>query len=97
MNPKARPVLDPSDVEVGFAGSASSPRGGHRRRLSRALDQRAMTVTLRHRPTGIVLLGEIPEWHYSRDEMRRLKDGVIERLMRELEKAVARHPRVPGR
>jgi hypothetical protein len=28
--------------------------------------------------------------------MRKLKDAVVERLMRELEQAVARHLRVPG-
>jgi hypothetical protein len=54
MNPKVRPVIDPADVAVGFTGSASSPRGGNRLRLSRALDVRAMTITVRHLPTGIV-------------------------------------------
>jgi len=56
-----------------------------------------MAVTVRHRPTGIVLRGEIPEGHYSKDEMRKLKDAMIERLKRELERAVAKHLRVPGR
>jgi histone H3/H4 len=37
-----------------------------------------------------------PKGHYSKDEMRKLKDAVVERLMRELEQAVARHLRVPG-
>jgi len=97
VKPKVRRVLDPADVEVGLTGSASSPRTGNRRRLSRALDLRAMTVTVRHRPTGIVLQGDIPEEHYSKDEMRKLKEAVVERLMRELEQAVARHLRVPGR
>ena len=97
MKAKTRPVIEPADIEVGWTASASSPRSGNRRRLSRALDSRAMTITVRHRPTGIVLRGEIPEGHYSRNEMRKLKDAVTERLMRALEQAVARHLRVPGR
>ena len=56
-----------------------------------------MAITVRHRPTGITLRGEIPEGHYSRGEMRKLKDALVERLMRELEEAVARRLRVPGR
>jgi hypothetical protein len=49
------------------------------------LDLRAVAITVTHRPTGIVLRGEVPEGHYSRDEMRKLKDAVVERLMRDLE------------
>jgi hypothetical protein len=95
--PNARPVMDPADVGVFTMGSASSPRTGNRRRLSRALDSRSMAITVTHGPTGIVLRGEIPEGHHSKDEMRKLKDVVVERLMRELEQAVARHLRAPGR
>jgi hypothetical protein len=90
-------VLDPADVEVGFTGAASSPRSGHRRRLSRALDLRAMTITVRHRPTGIVLRGDIPEGHYSKNEMRKLREALVERLMRELGLVVARQLRASGR
>jgi hypothetical protein len=56
-----------------------------------------MAVTVRHRDTGVALQGVIPEGHYSKDEMRKLKVATIEQLMRELEQAVARHLRVPGR
>jgi len=94
---KASPVITPSDVDVAFSGSASSPRGGHRRRLSRALDLRAMAVTVRHRPTGVAIQGFIPEGHYSKDEMRKLKEALIAELMRELGQAVARHLRLAGR
>jgi hypothetical protein len=97
VKPKTTPVLDPSDVEVTSSGSASSLRTGNRRRLSRALDLRAVVIRVRHRPTGIPIRGEVPEGHYSRDEMRQLKDAVVEQLMRELEQAVARQLRVPGR
>ena len=97
MKPKTTPVINPADVEITSSGSASSPRGGHGRRLSRALDLRAMVITVTHRPTGIVLRGEVPEGHYSKDEMRKLKDAVVERLMHKLEQAVAKHLRVPGR
>jgi hypothetical protein len=56
-----------------------------------------MAITVRHRPTGVALQGIIPEGHYAKDEMRKLKEAAIEELMRELEKAVARHLRAPGR
>lgn len=56
-----------------------------------------MAITVRHRPTGIVLQGAIPEGHYSKAEMQKLKDALLERLMREMETAVARHLRLAGR
>jgi hypothetical protein len=51
---------------------------------------------VRHRRRGIILRGDIAEGHYSCDEMRKLKDALVERLMRELQQAVARHLRAPG-
>lgn len=97
MKRSPRASVDPADVTVAFTSSASSPRGGQRRRLSRALDLRAMAVTVHHRPTGVAVRGVIPEGHYSKREMRKLKEEMIEVLMRELEKVVARHLRAPGR
>jgi hypothetical protein len=97
MKPKATSVLSPADVEVSEVGSASSARTGNRRRLSRALDRRACKVIVRHRPTGIARDGEVLPGHYSREQMRRLKEELTARLLRELEQAVAKHLRVPGR
>jgi len=56
-----------------------------------------MAVTVRHRPTGVAIQGFIPEGHYSKDEMRKLKEALIAELMRELGQAVARHLRLAGR
>lgn len=56
-----------------------------------------MAVTVRHRPTGIAFQGIIPEGHYTKGEMRKLKEEAVEELMLALEPAVARHLRAPGR
>jgi hypothetical protein len=93
-----RPVrwsLDRSEV--------SESRWGHNRgRRSRASQSRALDVTsseirLRHEPTGIEVRGEVPPGHRSRAEMRRQEDAVRTRLYAELEDAVARVLRIPGR
>lgn len=54
-------------------------------------------VRLLHHPTGIEVSGEISAGHYSRNEMGKLRDGLIARLWDELEGKVARHLRIAGR
>lgn len=91
---KTRWSLDPSDVTSGEMSTAS---GGRRKlRQSRKLDVRGSTVWMEHRPTGVRVEGSIEEGHYSRDEMRKLKEQLRHRLLLELEQEVARHLRVPG-
>ena len=87
--------LDPAEVSSGSMASAS---GGRRlRRQSRALDLRAQRLTLRHKPTGIEVSGEIPEGHYSRQQMVELRRDLHARLFSALEQLVARHLRIPKR
>ncbi|HEU4558064.1 MAG TPA: hypothetical protein VFS20_09450 [Longimicrobium sp.] len=76
-----------------------SGRSGGRRRasLSRALDVSGCEIRLAHRPTGIEVTGEVPEGHYSRAELTRLRADLRARLFAELEQRVARHLRIPGR
>ncbi len=88
-------ALDPADVDM-FEMSGRS--GGRRRAAqSRALDVSGSEIRLAHRSTGIEVRGEVPEGHYSRAEMTRLKEDLRARLFAELEQRVARHLRIPGR
>jgi len=87
--------LPTSEVNVAtVASSSGKPRSA---RDSRKLDKRAITVRLEHVPTGIFVEAAIPEGHYSRAELRKLKDQLSAQLFGELESKVARHLRVPGR
>ena len=85
----------PKDVDLISFASAS---GGRRKlRQSRALDVRSLTVRLTHRPTGLTIEGEIPDGHYSRGEMRRLRVELEAKLLKTLQNRVAAHLRVPRR
>lgn len=66
-------------------------------RTSRRADTRRMQLTATHHPTGIAVSEEIPEGHYSRKEMQRLRRDLEPTLLAKLEKAVAAHLRIPGR
>lgn len=92
MNPW---VLDPAEVDA----FVTSGRSGGRRRAaqSRALDVSGCEIRLAHRPTGIEVAGEVPQGHYSRAEMTRLREELRARLFAELEQRVAGHLRTPGR
>ena len=88
--------LPRSEVNVSSRASSSGTR--HRSaRDSRNLDERAVTIRMEHAPSGLFVEGSIPEGHYSKNEMRKLKDALSDRLFRELETKVARHLRIPGR
>lgn len=51
---------------------------------------------MEHRPTGVRVEGAIEEGHYSRNEMRKLKEALRQRLLAELERQVGRRLRIPG-
>jgi len=88
--------LAPSDANV--SSRASSSRKRHRSaRDSRKLDERAITIRMEHASSGLFVEGAIPEGHYSKNELPRLKGELSARLFRELETKVARHLRIPGR
>lgn len=82
--------LDPSEVEWGSTGR-SSGRRKRATRSSRAASITGATVTLWHLPTGLSVEGQIPEGHYTRTEMQRLKTGLYNELFPKLEELVSRH------
>jgi hypothetical protein len=86
--------LNPQEV----ARSASATCSGGRRKAtqSRALDNRSKKYTLLHVPTGLEVSGEIPRGNYSRKEMNRLGEQLLQNLFNELEAKVAKKLRVPG-
>ncbi|MGE3073021.1 MAG: hypothetical protein AB7N24_02770 [Dehalococcoidia bacterium] len=90
--------LDWAEVEV--AGWESTSRKRPRpcmAKHSRAMDVRSIVVTLRHIPTGVEVSAGVPEGHYSKKEMARRRSELSEGLRSELEAAVAKHLRLPGR
>jgi hypothetical protein len=90
---KGREQLQASDVNVSVQASSSGTR--HRSaRDSRKLDKRTIIIRLEHVPSEQSVEGTIPEGHYSRGELRTLKDQLTSRLFRELEAKVARHLRL---
>jgi hypothetical protein len=56
-----------------------------------------MQVTLEHRPTGVVVEGSVPSGNYSRVTLQRLVAELRAKLFVELDNAVARKLRMPGR
>jgi hypothetical protein len=94
-HPTPRWSLNPAEVDAAMMGTTTSGRS--QRRESRALDVRSVKLTLKHRPTGVVVVGAVPDGHYARKEMTRLKAELRAGLFRELESKVARVLRIPGR
>ncbi len=86
--------LNPAEVCKGQVGYSFG--GRRKRRQSRALDLRNLTVNLVHLPTGIIVEDTIPLGHYSRKEMQRLRDNLYKELFDKLEKQVARKLSIPG-
>lgn len=68
-------------------GGAS--KGLHRWRVCR--------VILTHCPTGVEVSGDIPRALRGSKEMRRLQNSLIEQLLPQLRKEVAKYLRLPGR
>jgi hypothetical protein len=82
--------------EVDFTMS-SGGSGRRRVRDSRAESLTSAQMELTHAPTGVKVQSCIPYGHYSRKEMRVLKDALAVRLFAELEAKVARTLRIPKR
>lgn len=89
-------ALDPS--EVSWGGSwGSSGRRKHATKSGRVNTVTNAELELYHEPTGICVKGEVPRGNYSRSEMQKLKQELLEELFPQLEKLVAQHLRIPGR
>jgi hypothetical protein len=80
---------------MGQDGSTTS--GRTKLRQSRALDTRSLRLKLTHMPSGIMVKGEIPDGHYAKKEMNRLKEELRRVLFQKLESKVAREMRIAGR
>ena len=61
---------------------------------SQGASSRGIGLTLRHRPTGLLVMGTIAARFCSKVEMQRDKRELRDRLTRELENAVARFERL---
>lgn len=85
--------LETKDV-VGGTTSFSSGASGKGGRKTQA---RSRKIYLKHLPTDIRVEGEIPQGHYSREEMRRAHQALEEALFAELEERVAKALRIKGR
>jgi hypothetical protein len=83
--------FDVNDVGISMMSTASGRR--RLRRHSRANDLRSTTLTLTHRPTGLVLTGEVPEGHYSRKQMRDLVAKLEQDLLLKLAELVTKKSR----
>jgi hypothetical protein len=76
--------------------SSTSTKKGPTRRSARA--RKSLRMTLKHKPTGIEVSGEVPDvGGYTRKELAERRDELWRRLWNELESLVARRLRVPGR
>jgi hypothetical protein len=82
--------------EVARSAMASCVGGRRKAARSRALDIRSKEYTLRNIPTGIEVSGTIPSGNYSRKEMNRLGEQLLQNLFQELEAKVAKKLRIPG-
>lgn len=87
--------LDPT--EVSQYGSGYRASGRKKASQSRALDKSGVQWTLVHLPTGLEVIGEIPQGHYSQKELDKEKSELLSHLFNELEDKVAKHLKIPGR
>jgi hypothetical protein len=87
--------LDPREVIWKAMGYARTDRS--KARLPRSLDLRSEQITAEHAPTGLTVTGQIPLGNYSRDQQKRLRQELRDRLLAELETKVARHLRISDR
>lgn len=88
---KAKWKLDPNEVGWGWEGSSG---GGTFERKTKITSCR---ITAQHLPTKVQVKGEIKAGHYSKKEMKKLREDLRVRLFNELEQKVAKHLRIPGR
>jgi hypothetical protein len=87
--------IKPDDVTWRMNSSASGPLSGPR--SSRARQVRGSQLTLIHVPSGVEVSGDVPAGSYTRKAMVEEQAKLRDRLMVELERAVASHLRSPGR
>ena len=92
---KARFVLAKEDLTWGEVGHRSG--GSASARVGRASAATSRTVFIEHLPTKVRVEGTVQEGNYSKKEMQRLRAQLYDKLLTELETAVARKLRVPGR
>lgn len=85
--------LDPAEIESGWFASSSGKKG----QMARREKLTACTLFIIHRPTGIRLEGSIPEGHYSKKTMQLKRAALQEELLAQLEQAVAKALKIPGR
>lgn len=99
MSKKTEPwKMNEKDVIEGVVGSSGgSHRGGRMARTSRKGSMSSSTLTLVHGPTEIRVSGTVPEGHYSHSEMTAERKHLREELWKQLEDAVAKSMRLPGR
>ena len=94
MTKKKKWSLDPAEVQM-YGGSSNSS-GRKKASQSRAMDTRSKDWNLIHVPTGLEVGGAIPSGNYSKKEMKKLEEALLEKLFLELEGKVAKKLRVPG-
>ena len=92
-----KPAWSLDTAEVSYSGSGGNCSGRRKAAQSRSLDVTEAAITLRHEPTGIEVNGAVAPGHYSRRQLRELKDALHRQLLAELEQWVAKHLRIPGR
>lgn len=86
--------LNPAEVVLGVSSSSSSTKHGQ---FSRKLHVTSCTVYAKHLPTGLTVEENIPLGHYSKKEMKKLRDELCAKLFPILEAKVGKHLRMPGR
>ena len=82
--------LDPGEV------SLTGTRPYSKRKGSPDLTRRGATLILTHMPTGVAVTGVIECGPHSRKKMAALREHLKADLYAQLERAVARHLRLPG-
>jgi hypothetical protein len=83
-----------------IAMRASTSAVGRRSKASRAsrnVDSRSLRIELEHLPTGIVVTGDVPDGHYSKNEFRDQRIKLEAELFARLTDEVMKHLRVRGR
>lgn len=85
-------------AEVARCGSGlTSGRRKHATKSGRKNSLTGATVKLIHLPTDISVSETVPTGHYSRTEMKKLKEQLYNSLFEKLENAVAKHLGISGR
>jgi hypothetical protein len=89
-------MINVSDVRYESTGGTIGRRS-KATRSSRSNSITGMQVTCKHMQTGVAVKGEVPSGSYSRAALRSLVAKLHAKLLLELDEAVARKLRLPGR